>query len=81
MKNKYFLAIDLGASSGRHVVGYLKNGNVVLNEVHRFITGMDDSKDDKVWDLERIFNEIKIGISKAFAKYTNIESLCYITWN
>jgi rhamnulokinase len=80
MKNKYFLAIDLGASSGRHVVGYLKNGNVVLNEVHRFITGMDDSEDDKVWDLERIFNEIKIGISKAFAKYTNIESLSIDTW-
>ena len=57
---KYFLAIDLGASSGRHVVGYLKDGQIVLNEIHRFITGMDDTKDGKTWNIPRIFNEIKL---------------------
>ena len=80
MKNKYFLAIDLGASSGRHVIGYQENNEIILKEIHRFITGMDDSLDDKVWDLERIFNEIKLGIKKAFAMYPNIESLSIDTW-
>ncbi len=80
MKNKYFLAIDLGASSGRHVIGYQENDEIILKEIHRFITGMDDSLDDKVWDLERIFNEIKLGIKKAFAIYPNIESLSIDTW-
>ena len=80
MKNKYFLAIDLGASSGRHVIGYQENDEIILKEIHRFITGMDDSLDDKVWDLERIFNEIKLGIKKAFIMYPNIESLSIDTW-
>lgn len=77
---KYFLAIDLGASSGRHVVGYLKDGQIVLNEVHRFITGMDDTKDGKTWNIPRIFNEIKSGIKKAFEQYSNIVSLSIDTW-
>ena len=77
---KYFLAIDLGASSGRHVIGYLKDNEVVLEEVHRFKTEMDESKDGLVWDIPRIFNEIKIGIKKAFELYGDIESLSIDTW-
>ena len=77
---KYFLAIDLGASSGRHVIGYQKGDEVVLEEIHRFITGMDDTSDGMTWNIPRIFNEIKIGIKKAFEKYPVIESLSIDTW-
>ena len=77
---KYYLAIDLGASSGRHVVGYLDNGEIKLEEVHRFKTEMDDSSDGLVWNIPRIFNEIKIGIKKAFEKFPKIESLSIDTW-
>ncbi len=77
---KYYLAIDLGASSGRHVVGFLKDGEIKLEEIHRFKTEMDDSPDGLVWDIPRILNEIKIGIKKAFAKYSKIESLSIDTW-
>ena len=42
---KYYLAIDLGATSGRHVIGYLENGEIVLKEIHRFKTEMDNSPD------------------------------------
>lgn len=80
MKNKYFLAIDLGASSGRHVIGYKSNDEIVLKEIHRFITGMDESKSGKVWNLNRIFKEIKLGIKKAFMSYPEIESLSIDTW-
>ncbi|MBO4540493.1 MAG: rhamnulokinase, partial [Bacilli bacterium] len=77
---KYYLAIDLGASSGRHVVGYEANGEIILEEVHRFPTGMDESPDGLVWDIPRLFQEIKIGIKKVFAKYPKIESLAIDTW-
>ena len=77
---KYYLAIDLGASSGRHVIGYIQNGEIVLKEVYRFKTLMDDSPDGLVWDVSRIFNEIKRGIKKAFKLYPKIESLAIDTW-
>lgn len=78
---KYYLAIDLGASSGRHVIGCSDNGEIKLEEIHRFITGMDDDlNNDKVWNLRRIFDEIKTGIKIAFSKYPNIESISIDTW-
>ena len=77
----YYLAIDLGASSGRHIVGYKDaKGKIVLKEIFRFKTGMDNSPDDLVWDLNRIFEQIKLGIKKAFEKYKNIVSLSIDTW-
>ncbi|MBR4377551.1 MAG: rhamnulokinase [Bacilli bacterium] len=77
---KYYLAIDLGATSGRHVVGYLEKGEIKLEEIHRFKTEMDDSNDGLVWDIPRIFKEIKIGIKKAFDQYESIESISIDTW-
>ena len=77
---KYYLAIDLGATSGRHVVGYLEKGEIKLEEIHRFKTEMDDSSNGLVWDIPRIFNEIKSGIKKAFTQYSNIESISIDTW-
>lgn len=77
---KYYLAIDLGATSGRHVVGYKKNGEIILKEVHRFRTEMDESKDGLVWDIPRIFDEIKEGIKKAFAEFKTLESIAIDTW-
>lgn len=76
----YYLAIDLGATSGRHVIGYLKDGQILLDEIHRFKTGMRDTKDGLVWDIPTFFNEIKIGIKKAFLKYKNITSMSIDTW-
>ena len=37
---KYYLAVDIGASSGRLILGHLENGKMVLEEVHRFENGM-----------------------------------------
>ena len=37
--NKYFLAIDIGASSGRHILGHLKGGKMLLEEIYRFPNG------------------------------------------
>ena len=78
--NKYYLAIDLGASSGRHIIGYKKNNEIVLKELYRFKTTMEESVDGLVWDFNRIFFEIKKGIKKAFKEYPQIESLSIDTW-
>ena len=77
---KYYLAIDIGASSGRHIVGYLDNGQIMTDEVHRFPNGMDKVGEHLVWDTDRLFTEIKTGIKKAIAKYGKIESLSVDTW-
>ncbi len=61
---KYFLAIDIGASSGRHILGSLENGKIVLEEVHRFWNGMDDINGTLCWDVERLFHEIIEGMKK-----------------
>ena len=61
---KYFLAIDIGASSGRHILGSLKDGKVVLEEVYRFWNGMDNVDGTLCWDVERLFGEIIEGMKK-----------------
>lgn len=77
---KYYLAIDLGASSGRHIIGYKNDQEIVLEEIYRFNTGMDKSKDGLVWDIPHLYQEILKGIKLSFQKYPNIESLAIDTW-
>ena len=77
---KYYLAIDLGATSGRHIVGHLENGEIKLEEIYRFKTGMDDSSNGLVWNIPRLLEEIIKGIKLSFDKYKTIESLSIDTW-
>ena len=77
---KYYLAIDLGATSGRHIVAYMENGELQLKEIYRFLTGMKTSKDGLVWDIPQLLKDIKEGIKIAFSSYKNIESLSIDTW-
>ena len=80
MENKYYLAIDLGASSGRHIIGWRENGEIKTLELYRFENHMDSNDGHLTWDTERLFKEIKEGIKVAFLKYKNIESLAIDTW-
>lgn len=61
---KYYLAIDIGASSGRHMLACMKDGKMHLEEVYRFSNGMDDRNGTLCWDTERLFTEIKNGLKK-----------------
>ncbi len=61
---KYFLAIDIGASSGRHILGSLEDGKIKLEEVYRFWNGMDDIDGTLCWDVDRLFKEIIEGMKK-----------------
>jgi len=62
--NPYYLAIDIGASSGRHILAHLEEGKMVLEEVHRFPNGMIEKDGEKVWDVDELFAQIKIGMKK-----------------
>ena len=64
MDSNYFLAIDIGASSGRHILGSVADGKIVLEEVHRFANGMDESGNTLYWDVDRLFDEIIEGMKK-----------------
>ena len=59
---EYYLAVDIGASSGRHILGHMENGKMVLEEVYRFANGMKKQQGKLFWDLEMLFGEIKTGI-------------------
>ena len=47
---KYFLAVDIGASSGRHMLTHMEEDRMVLEEVHRFYNGMTEKNGHKIWD-------------------------------
>ena len=61
---KYYLAIDIGASSGRHILAHLEDGRMVLEEVHRFPNGMVEKDGEHVWDVDELFRQIKLGLKK-----------------
>ncbi len=63
---QYYLAVDIGASSGRHILGYLKDGKLTLEEVYRFWNGMDEKDGTLSWDTDRLFKEILTGMKKCW---------------
>lgn len=60
----YHLGVDIGASSGRHIIGWIENGVMKYEEVYRFYNGLDDVDGTLCWDTERLFKEIKAGMKK-----------------
>jgi sugar (pentulose or hexulose) kinase len=79
MANKY-LAFDLGASSGRAIIGTIDSGKLSLEEVHRFINGPIEKNGSLFWDFEAQCAEIKTGLKKALAKAPDISSIAIDTW-
>ncbi len=76
----YYLAVDIGASGGRHILGSVQNGRLITEEVYRFPNGMTDKDGEKVWDTDRLFTEIKAGM-KECAKIGKIPvSMGIDTW-
>lgn len=77
---KRYLAIDIGASSGRHIVGWIEDGKIETEEVFRFPNGVKTENNHLVWDTEELFNYVKQGIKVALKKYPEIVSLAVDTW-
>lgn len=60
----YYLAVDIGASSGRHIIAHIEDGKMILEEVYRFANGMKEVDGHLIWDTEHLFNEIVNGLKK-----------------
>ena len=52
---KYYLSIDIGASSGRHILSHIEDGKLVLEEVFRFENGMEEKDGHLIWDYKKLF--------------------------
>ncbi len=59
---KYYLAVDIGASSGRHILAHMENGKMVLEEMYRFVNGNVTRNGHLCWEFDRLFEAIVDGI-------------------
>lgn len=62
--NKYYLAVDIGASSGRHMLAWVEDGLIRMEEIHRFSNGMVKKDGHLCWDYEKLFGDIVDGLKK-----------------
>ena len=76
----YYLAIDIGASSGRHILSHIENERLVLEEIYRFDNNLTQSKDRLVWDIESLFSEVLNGIKKCGEIGKIPKSIAIDTW-
>ncbi len=77
---KRYLAIDIGASSGRHIVGWREDGELQTEEVCRFPNGATELDGHLTWDVDTLLNHVKAGIDRARERFGKIESLSIDTW-
>ena len=77
---KVYLAIDIGASSGRHIVGWRENGEIRTKEVYRFPNGVAERDGHLTWEIDALEGHVKAGIDAALQEYPQIESLSIDTW-
>lgn len=63
MNTKYYLAVDIGASSGRHMLSYMEDGKLCLKEIYRFKNGMKERNGHLCWNLKKLFEEIIKGLT------------------
>jgi rhamnulokinase len=77
---QYYLAIDMGASGGRHILGHVEGGKLVLEEIHRFPNGPVKKGDALVWDDDGIFREIASGLAKCSRAGKKPVSVGIDTW-
>jgi len=61
---KYYLAIDIGASSGRHILSHIENGKLVLEEIYRFENGSEEKDGHLIWNYKKLFKNIIAGIKE-----------------
>lgn len=77
---KYYLAIDIGASSGRHIIGNIESDKLKMTEVYRFSNRIITEDGKKLWDLDRLYKEVVSGIKKSIESSKVPYSLGIDTW-
>jgi len=77
---KHYLACDLGAESGRLMLGTLASGQLSLREIHRFTNAPISAGGSLTWDIPRLFDELKVGLKKAAALALPFASISTDSW-
>lgn len=77
---KYFLAIDIGAESGRHILGWKENGLLRTEEIYRFPNGVKKKAGRLVWEIDRLYSEIENGMKRCKEIGRIPESVGIDTW-
>jgi len=80
MKNKSFLAFDIGATSGRSILGTLENGRLQIKELTRFPNQMLQIGDHFHWNIYSLFEHMKAGMAAAKCENVEISSIGIDTW-
>lgn len=80
MDKKYFFAVDLGATSGRTIVGTLDDGKVILEELTRFDNNLIEANGHFYWDIYALYFEIIKGLKAAKQRNLCITSIGIDTW-
>lgn len=76
-----YIAIDIGASSGRHIVADIVNDKLIIREIYRFSNGPKRNAEGKlVWDHVHLFNEIKNGLKEAKRQKIKVDYVGIDTW-
>lgn len=75
-----YLAIDIGASSGRHIVGTVDEGKIVLQEVYRFENGVSTKDGHLCWDIDNLAGEVVQGLKAAHAAGFTPATIGIDTW-
>ena len=76
----HYLACDLGADSGRLMLGTLADGKIVLEELHRFPNGPVKTSGALHWNIDALFAELKNGLKKAAARKLPSASISTDSW-
>ena len=76
---KIALAIDIGASSGRHIIGYKDGNEIKTKEVYRFDNGVVENNGHLIWNIDQLELKVRKGIDIAKSEY-NIDSISIDTW-
>lgn len=77
---KYCLAIDMGASSGRHILGFIEDGKLKLEEIYRFENEIVDIDGTLCWDIEKLFTEIKNGLKECTKRGIQPSTVAIDSW-
>ena len=76
----FYLAIDIGASSGRHILGELKDGRLETTEVYRFENGFKEQDGTLIWDIEKLTSDVVNGIAECKKLGKIPETVAIDTW-
>ncbi len=79
-QKKHFFAADLGATSGRTILGTLSDGKIELEELTRFANNLIQTGGHVYWDIYALYHEIVNGLKVAAKKGVEIESIGIDTW-